>query len=149
MNSKEDNKIKIEQISIFDEILFFIDLNEINKIIKEISKNILLDGLIEEEEIKYEKNDMNSSNISFKSNPIKPLKFPNYDGSFKIFAKSKEDIDNKLIPIIKEKDALINELYHKLDINHDNYAKLEKELKELKELKEKKSLKNIFSIFKK
>jgi len=114
MNSKEDNKIKIEQISIFDEILFFIELNEINKIIKEISKNILLDGLIEEEEIKYEKNDMNSSNISFKSNPIKTLKFPNYDGSFKndtkdfINKQQNKDLKNLYEIIIKE----IQKIYH-------------------------------------
>lgn len=68
-----------------------------------------------------------------------------WDGSFKIFGKSKEDFDNKLISIIEEKDDEINKLRSMLDTSHDNYAKLKKELKKLKEQK---SIKHIFSIFK-
>lgn len=82
--------------------------------------------------------------IEIYNNSIRYVKY--WDGSFKIFAKSKEDFDNKVISIIEEKEDEINKLRCTLDISHDNYAKLEKELKELKE---KKSIKNIFSIFKK
>ena len=52
---------------LFDEKLEYINANQIEQIIDKIGKSLHLDGLTEEDEIKYEK-DMNSSNASFNFN---------------------------------------------------------------------------------
>ena len=84
MKVKESNQIVNEKMSLFGEILEFIDANQIEQITNKISKNPCQGGLTEEDEIKYEQQDLNSSaNLSFHSSLIKNARFPCYNGSFK------------------------------------------------------------------
>ena len=111
---------------LFDEKLEYINTNQIEQIIDKIGKSLHLDGLTEEDEIKYEK-DMNSSNASFNFNKKKKLKFPNYDGTFKndidkfIRNNPNKDLNNLYELIIKE----IQKVYHSyLNIESKLYKKI-------------------------
>ena len=108
-------KVKESNLSIFGEVLEFMDTNQIEQIINKISKTPFLGGLTEEDEIKYEQQDLNSSaNMSFHSSQIKNAKFPYYDGSFKKdiskFLKSDQnrDLNHLYELLIKE----IQKIYH-------------------------------------
>ena len=106
MKSKELKEIVTEKISIFGEVLDFIDINKIEHSINKISKNLRLDGVIEEEQsIGGEENNSNTNYISFHSSQIKNARFPCYDGSFK------RDI-NKFLKSGQNKD--VNKLYEKI-----------------------------------
>ena len=115
MKVKESNQIINDKMSIFGEVLEFIGTKQIEQIINKISKTPFLGGLPEEEEIKYEQQELNSSaNISFHSSQIKNAKFPCYDGSFKRdiskFLKSDQNRDlNKLYEILIRE---IQKVYH-------------------------------------
>ena len=113
MKVNESNQIITDKISIFGEVLEFIDTNQIEQIINNISRSSCLSGVIEEEESKYEQ-DINSSKISFHSSQIKNSRFPCYDGSFKTdinkFLKTNKnrDLSNLYEELIKE----IQKMYH-------------------------------------
>ena len=116
MKVKESNQIINEKMSIFGEVLEFIEINQIEQIINNISKTPLLGGLPEEDEIKYEQQqEFNSStNMSFHSSQIKSAKFPFYDGSFKRdiskFLKSDQNRDlNRLYELLIRE---IQKVYH-------------------------------------
>ena len=131
MKSKESNQIINEKISIFNEVLEYIDTNQIEQVIDKLSKKICLDGLIEEDEIKYEQNvkHMNSSdNMSFPSSQTKHSRYPNYDGSFKkditmFFQKDQNKDLNKLYELVINEIKKIylgythieNKLYNKIN----------------------------------
>ena len=101
MEKVDKNKNIPDKIILFNENLEYINKNQIEEYINKISKNLHLDGLIEEDEIKYEKEiDCSKSILYSKEN--KRLKFPNYDGSFK------NDI-NKFLMNSQNKD--LNQLY--------------------------------------
>ena len=107
------NKNKPAKISLFEENLEYIDNNKIEEYIIKISKNLYLDGLIEEDEIKYEK-EIDSSNTTTYSQENKSLKFPKYDGSFEkdinSFLNNRQNKDlNQLYKIIKKE---IEKMYH-------------------------------------
>ena len=111
---------------LFDEKLEYINANQIEQIIDKIGKSLHLDGLTEEDEIKYEK-DMNSSNASFNFNKKKKLKFPIYDGTFKndidkfLRNNPNKDLNNLYELIIKE----IQKVYHSyLNIESKLYKKI-------------------------
>ena len=106
MKSKELEEIVTEKITIFGEVLDFIDTNKIERSINKISKNLCLDGVIEEEKSIDEEEEISNTNyISFHSSQIKNAKFPCYDGSFK------NDI-NKFLKAGQNKE--VNKLYEKI-----------------------------------
>ncbi len=131
MKSKESNQIINEKISIFNEVLEYIDTNQIEQVIDKLSKKVCLDGLIEEDEIKYEENvkQMNSSdNLSFPTSQMKNSRYPNYDGSFKkditkFFQKDENKDLNKLYELVMNEIKKIylgythieNKLYNKIN----------------------------------
>ena len=91
MNTKETNQVISDKISFFDEVLEYINTKDIEIIIDKISKNIRLDGVIEEDESNEKEQDeegkdkdMNlASKDSLNSTEIKRSRFPYYEGSFK------------------------------------------------------------------
>ena len=106
MKSKEFEQIVTEKISIFGEVLEFIDTNKIERSINKISKNLHLDGVIEEEKsVGEEEENSNTNYISFHSSQIKNARFPCYDGSFK------NDI-SKFLKAGQNKE--VNKLYEKI-----------------------------------
>ena len=126
MEQNTTNSKKLEKIFLFDENLEYININQIEQIINKISKSLHLDGLIEEDEFKYEK-DMNSSNASLYINKKKKLKFPKYNGTFKndidkfIKNNPNRDINQLYESIIKE----IQKVYHSyLNIESKLYKKI-------------------------
>ena len=117
MKENESSQIVNEKISIFGEVLEFIETNQIEQLINKLSKSTILENLTEEDEIKYEQEQeqMNSGiKLSFQSSQIKNAKFPCFDGSFKAdinkFLKNDHNRSlNKLYEyIIKE----IQKMYH-------------------------------------
>ena len=114
MKSREPSQIVIEKISLFGEVLEYMETNQIEQAIDKLSKNICLGGLTEEDEIKYEQNikENNSSIISFNQDQSNPTKFPNYDGSFKndinTFLKGNKDISILYDIVLSE----IKKIYH-------------------------------------
>ena len=126
MEQNTTNSKKLEKIFLFDENLEYININQIEQIINKISKSLHLDGLIEEDEFKYEK-DMNSSNASLYINKKKKLKFPKYNGTFKndidkfIKNNPNRDINQLYESIIKE----MQKVYHSyLNIESKLYKKI-------------------------
>ena len=126
MEQNTTNSKKLEKIFLFDENLEYININQIEQIINKISKSLHLDGLIEEDEFKYEK-DMNSSNASLYINKKKKLQFPKYNGTFKndidkfIVNNPNRDINQLYESIIKE----IQKVYHSyLNIESKLYKKI-------------------------
>ncbi len=114
---KESNQIIIDKMSLFGEVLEFVETNQIEQALDKLSKNIRLDGLMEEDEIKYEKkvNDNGSSStVSYKINNPKRSRFPNYNGSFKSdinsFIQGENNKDIKLLYDIVLKE--IKKIYH-------------------------------------
>ena len=104
MEKVDKNKNIPDKIILFNENLEYINKNQIEEYINKISKNLYLDGLIEEDEIKYEKEIECSKSILY-SKENKILKFPNYDGSFKndinIFLMNNQNKDlNQLYELI-------------------------------------------------
>ena len=105
----ESNQILTEKITLFGEILEYIDAKEIEQKINKIIKNPCLSGLMEDI-----REDISSSKVSFKSSSIKNRKFPCYDGTFKNdlnkFLKSdfNRDLNSLYESIIKE----IQKMYH-------------------------------------
>ena len=105
MKSKETSQKVLSNLSIFGEVLENIDTKEIELIIDKLSKNLRLDGLMEDDEIKYEQ-DMNSSKCeAINVTQTKRSRFPCYDGSFSNdvhkFLNSDQNRDlNKLYDII-------------------------------------------------
>ena len=105
MKLNETNQILPEKISIFDEVLENINTNEVELIIDKISKNLRLDGLMEDDEIKYEQEMSSSNRQTLDATKIKSSRFPCYDGSFKHdineFLKNEKNKDlNKLYEIV-------------------------------------------------
>ena len=106
MKSKEANKIVLSNISIFGEVLENIDTKEIELIIDKLSKNLRLDGLMEDDEIQYEEDkDSSAYRGNVNTTLTKRAKFPCYDGSFtndiQKFLNSEQNRDlNKLYDII-------------------------------------------------
>ena len=104
MKSKEVNQIVNEKISIFGEVLEFIDTSPIEQSTNKLSKSLRLEGIEEEKSI-YEEEDKDSKIISFQSSLIKNSKFPCYDGSFK----------NDISKFLKsEQNRDVNQLYEKV-----------------------------------
>ena len=104
MKSKEVNQIVNEKISIFGEVLEFIDTSPIEQSTNKLSKSLRLEGIEEEKNI-YEEEDKDSKIISFQSSLIKNSKFPCYDGSFK----------NDISKFLKsEQNRDVNQLYEKV-----------------------------------
>ena len=91
MNTKETNQVISDKISFFDEVLEYINTKDIEIIIDKISKNIRLDGVIEEDESNEKEQDEEgkdkdinlASKDSLNSTEIKRSRFPYYEGSFK------------------------------------------------------------------
>ena len=110
MKSKEPNKIVLSNISIFGEVLENIDTKEIELIIDKLSKNLRLDGLMEDDEILYENEDKNSSAYRGAVNTTltKRANFPCYDGSFSndihkfLNSEQNRDLDKLYDIIIRE-----------------------------------------------
>ena len=109
MKANESNQMIKEKITIFEEVLEFIDTKEIEQEINKIIKNPRLSGLLEDI-----REDANSSKISFNPNEIKQSKFPCYNGSFKddlnkfLKSDSNRDLNSLYQCILKE----IQKVYH-------------------------------------
>ena len=136
MNTKETNQVISDKISFFDEVLEYINTKDIEIIIDKISKNIRLDGVIEEDESNEKEQDeegkdkdMNlASKDSLNSTEIKRSRFPYYEGSFKDdlekFLNNPQNKDlNQLYQIILKEIQKIylgyihveNKLYNKIN----------------------------------
>ena len=129
MKSKEFEQIVTEKISIFGEVLEFIDTNKIERSINKISKNLHLDGVIEEEKsVGEEEENSNTNYISFHSSQIKNARFPCYDGSFKndiskfLKAGQNKEVNKLYEKIIQEKQKVYlaythieNKIYKKIN----------------------------------
>ena len=104
MKAKESNQVTTEKISVFGEVLEFIDSNSIEQIINKINKNSHLSGVLEEDVAKYEESNC-SSEIIYHSSQIKYSSFPCYDGSFKNYI-------NKFLK--SDQNRELNKLYEEL-----------------------------------
>ena len=113
MKTKEFNQVTTEKISVFGEVLEFIDSNAIEQIINKINKNSRLSGVLEEDEAKYEESNC-SSEIIYHSSQINYSSFPCYDGSFKNYISKflKSDQNRELNKLYEELIKEIQKMYH-------------------------------------